>query len=410
MNKRFEAKKETAIWLGNFYKALDAENTSPVTADENWESKYTLLLQRYKKLEDAFSFHRDIVQTISSAIITIDGLGNITFVNQSALKILQYSLKELQGVKISHLFVDKEEAEKIVDQLRFERVVFESKETQFKTKNNKIIPVGFSSTQYEQNCDKNKTGFILIFRNISMATNFRKQIERMDRLAMLGELAAGIAHEIRNPLGGIKTSAQVLEESFGLGDSRSELVMRIVKEVDRSNGLLKQFFNFAKPNRPKQDLYDIEMVIDGVYLLLAPKMKKKNIIFHKDFGADIPQVFIDDHQLEQVILNLFLNAIDAIKSKGKITVKTEIINAVKLFDEEKLKDCVAVCISDTGEGIASEKLEKIFNPFYTSKGDGVGLGLSISTRLLEENGGKIDVESKPGEGSSFTFYLPIPSS
>ena len=227
----------------------------------------------------------------------------------------------------------------------------------------------------------------------------------MERLATLGELAAGIAHEIRNPLASIKSAAQVLEESFQPDDFRTQLVSRIIKAIDRSNELLTRFFDFTKPRKPVQEFHNIEMLIDGIYLLLAPRFKKKRIKFIKNYQPQLPQVFVDAGQIEQVFMNLFLNAIDAMPKGGDLKVEAALV----VQEDGERVPSVCVKISDTGVGISPENIEKIFNPFFTTKSSGIGLGLSISNRLMLENGGKIEVQSKPNAGSVFLLYFPVPN-
>lgn len=408
MSKQFEAKKEAAARLRKY---LSSVNDSPAESGHDSEAeyklKYNLLLRRFNELEKIFDFHRSVTQNISSGIMTVDFTGKITFMNRAALDMFGYGYLEIQGQNVALIFANEHEASNIIGNAVNGNIMYESKESYFIDKNKQVFPVGFTTSLLKNTNSSEVEGLIFTFRNIKTVSYLRKQIERMDRLATLGELAAGIAHEIRNPLAGIKASAQVLEESFSPGDFRSQLVTRIVKEIDRSNELLKRFFNFARPSKPKQDSYNIEMIIDGVYLLLAPRLKKNKIGFRSSFAADTPQVFVDESQMEQVILNLFMNAIDAMKEGGEIFVETGVIPEMKLCEEKEKRAAVYVRITDTGAGIPSEKLEKIFNPFYTTKSDGVGLGLSISNRLLEENGGKIEVDSKAGNGAAFTLYLPV---
>jgi len=408
MSSEFENKKESALTLQKFYSALDAGKEIPEIKDNiDYKTKYTLLLKRFQELEKIFDFHRGIIQTIDSGMMTLDNDGKITFMNRAAIDFFGYNYLDIQGCRFDTLFADSDKAAEVRQRVFKEQLMYESEEVHFITEKNEKVPVGFSTTRMINEETSECEGIILIFRNIVILTNLRRQIERMDRLATLGELSAGIAHEIRNPLAGIKTSAQVLEESFSPGDFRSQLVVRIVKEIDRSNDLLKRFFNFARPSKPKQDFYDIEMITDGVYLLLAPRLKKKKIAFKTDFSAEIPQIYADDGQIEQVILNLFLNAAEAMNKGGEISVSTDVDPEIKIFPDSKESGAVLVRVADSGPGIPDVKLEKIFNPFYTSKSDGVGLGLSISTRLLEENGGKIEVESELGRGSVFTIFLPL---
>ncbi len=408
MSNQFENKKETALTLQKFYSALDAGEKDPdFQGNIDYKTKYILLLKRFQELEKIFDFHRGIIQMIDSGMFTLDTSGKITFMNRAAIEFFGYNYFDIQGRTFDTLFADQHKAAEVRKRLFKHRVMYESEEAHFITCKDVKVPVGFSTTPMFNEETSEFEGAILIFRNIVTLTNLRRQIERMDRLATLGELSAGIAHEIRNPLAGIKTSAQVLEESFSPGDFRSQLVIRIVKEIDRSNDLLKRFFNFARPSKPKQDFYDIEMITDGVYLLLAPRLKKKKIAFKTDFSKEIPQIYADEGQIEQVILNLFLNAAEAMEKGGEISVSTDIDLEIKISPDSSDSGAVLVRIADSGPGIPAAKLEKIFNPFYTTKSDGVGLGLSISTRLLEENGGKIEVESDIGRGSVFTIFFPL---
>jgi len=404
MSKQFESKKE-AVSLINKSHAAEPVVTSWQNKYNTLKDKFDTITKRTKNLERVYNFHKGIVQNISSGIVTIDYHGNITFVNKAALKVINYNFDELINTPIKKLFADSFEADEILKELLDKKHMFESKEINLISGAKKIIPIGFTTTHLRATEEKYE-GVIFIFRDLTNIRNFRLQMERMDRLATLGEVSAGIAHEIRNPLAGIKTSAQVLEESFGPGDFRAQLVSRIVKEIDRSNELLRKFFNFAKPGKPQQNFVSIEMIIDGVYLLLAPRMRKKNIEFKAQFMPDPHDVYIDENQIEQVLINLFLNAIDGIEKNGKLTISTSLIENNKKHGGEFEQDMIRVDVEDTGTGIESENLEKIFNPFFTTKSDGVGLGLSISSRLVEENGGKLELHSKVGKGTCFSLYLP----
>jgi len=405
MSKQFDSKKESVSLIN---KAFLKDNIS-VPFEKRFndlDKKYKVLTERTKKLENVFQFHKGIVQNISSGIVTVDFSGNITFINHAALKVVEYDYEDLINKPVNQLFADLYEAEEILMDLLKNKNMFESKEVNLITKTNKIIPIGFS-TSILQSKDSKFEGVVLLFRDLTNLINFRKQMERMERLATLGEVSAGIAHEIRNPLAGIKTSAQVLEESFSPNDFRAQLVSRIVKEIDRSNELLKKFFRFAKPSRPEQDFIDIEKIIESVQLLLVSRMKKRKIVFKSNHEAELPKVFVDESQIEQVIVNLLLNAMDSIKNSGEIFVSTK-LSKIKSDSKEKTEqEMVIVQIQDTGEGIEDEIIEKIFNPFFTTKSEGVGMGLAISSRLVEENGGRLEVNSEIGKGSSFLLYLPI---
>lgn len=406
MSERLEKKKQAAMRLRQLVDDRENRNAH-LKADMAFKEKYELLLTRYEELDKVYDFQKSIIQKMGSGLFTVDMDGLITFANKASLKTLGFDYEAVQGKDITDFFVDRKEGGEVIQKILSDHITFESYETYWMSKDGEPVPIGFSTSYIKMDTQEDSEGVLFLFRNITQVNNLRSQIERMDRLATLGELSAGIAHEIRNPLAGIKTSAQVLEESFSPGDFRSQLVSRIVKEIDRSNELLKKFFNFAKPSKPKQEFQNIEMIIDGVYLLLASRLRKKNILFKTDFAESIPQVYIDSSQVEQVILNVFLNAVEAITKSGEIHVKISIAQKIKLKEDSAQSDAICIEISDDGVGIPDDRLEKVFNPFFTTKSDGVGLGLSISSRLLEENGGKIELESKENEGTMFRIYLPI---
>lgn len=279
MSKQFDSKKETLSFINKVYG--DKASKSSVSYDlKTLQEKYETLSKRTKSLEQVYQFHKGIIQSISSGLITVDFDANITFINNAALKFLEFEYKELVGAPLKKVFADENEADSILNELLEKRKMFESRETNLISKHLKILPVGFTTTLLTAS-DISHIGIIFSFKDLTNLHNFRVQMERMDRLATLGEVSAGIAHEIRNPLAGIKTSAQVLEESFSPGDERSQLIRRIVKEIDRSNDLLKKFFNFAQPGKPKQDFVSLDALVEGVYLLLASRMRKKNISFKK---------------------------------------------------------------------------------------------------------------------------------
>jgi len=398
MSKQFEAKKES---LSIINRSFNEKSTVRDREFRGLEDKYHLLLDRTRALEKVYKFHKGIIQNISSGIITIDFTEKITFINSAALKALDYRYDELIDKTIRMIFADDKESESILHQLILHKNMYESKEVSLLSRTDKIIPVGFSTTLLQAD-DPKYNGVIISFRDLTNLNTFRAQMERIDRLTTLGEVSAGIAHEIRNPLAGIKTSAQVLEESFNPNDHRTQLVRRIVKEIDRSNELLKKFFKFAKPGKPQQRSVDIEALIEGVFIILTSKLRKKKIVLKREYDHNLKHVYVDENQIEQVIFNLLLNAMDAIGEEGEI--------GIRIYDHPVISDhtdeMVGVDIHDNGCGINGDLLEKIFNPFYTTKNDGVGLGLSISSRLVEENGGHLNVSSEVGKGSVFTIILP----
>ncbi|MCB0278852.1 MAG: PAS domain S-box protein [Calditrichaeota bacterium] len=366
----------------------------------------TELIQRNKQLESVFNFHKAIIQHINVGLITLDLNGQITFLNKSTVELLGYSVTDLEEKNIREI-LDKNDEENI-------RAILDppirDKETFVIHRSGERIPVNLSSASLIDE-ENDHEGVILILNDITEVYNLKKQMERMDRLAMLGELSTGIAHEIRNPLAGVKANAQVLADLHEGNVDISDYTDRIVREIDRANKLLQEFFKFAKPSKPKPKYNDIEMIIDSVYLLLSPVLRKHSIRFKSNFSNLLPQVFVDADQIEQVILNLFLNAIDAMKASDTerfLTIETDTVMKKQIDKSGKTyqKEMVRIKLTDNGSGIDPKLLDKIFNPFFTTKTEGVGLGLSISSRLIEENAGTLDVESKVNDYTAFILLLP----
>ena len=223
-------------------------------------------------------------------------------------------------------------------------------------------------------------------------------MHRTDRLAALGSLTAGLAHEIRNPLVAVNTFLQLLPERFEDKEFREEFLKLTTSEVERITNLVTNLLNFAKPSEPKLSKTDVNEVIEKVIDLIRVTAKKKGVIINTKLEK-IPQAMLDEEQIKQVFLNIFLNAIEAISNEGSILVTSRSIQKNGL-------EYVQVEIEDTGKGIPKRILDQIFDPFFTTKEKGSGLGLSISHQIVQEHNGFIEVESKLGEGTTFFVNLP----
>jgi signal transduction histidine kinase len=229
----------------------------------------------------------------------------------------------------------------------------------------------------------------------------KSHMQRADRLASLGTLTAALAHEIRNPLVAIKTFTQLLPERFDDEEFRNHFLHIVSGEVDRISTLINELLEFARPSDPKVEAENINTILDSIILLVSSGTKKKQIHINKDFPPNLPSVPIDREQMKQVFLNILINAIEATSESGKIYVKT------RPYIKSNGDPYIQIEFTDTGCGIPPEYLESIFNPFFTTKHKGSGLGLSISNQIVQEHKGYIDVESQPNNGSTFYVNLPL---
>lgn len=220
-------------------------------------------------------------------------------------------------------------------------------------------------------------------------------VRRSERLAALGQLSAGLAHELRNPLGTIKASAEVLVKTVPTGDEVTrEMAGFISTEVDRTNILVTRFLEFARPLQLRMAVSDITETIDRAIAQLERGSPKLDVAVYKNYSPEIAPFLFDADMMERVFYNLLLNAAQATASGGQVTVKTRLVG-----------NSVEITVIDRGIGIDSKHVENIFNPFYTTKPEGIGLGLAIVSKIVDEHGGKITVESAPGKGSAFRVYL-----
>ena len=229
------------------------------------------------------------------------------------------------------------------------------------------------------------------------------QVRRADRLAALGQLTAGLAHELRNPLGTLKTSAELLERKVaGDNEIAREMAGYITQEVDRINSLITRFLDFARPRNLRLEKTSLHAMLDQAIDRFDREKSgaAASVTVFKNYSPDVPPVNIEMELMEHVITNLLSNAAQASPAGALVTVKTRLADT-----EEGPKAEVAVI--DRGSGIDPKHLENIFNPFFTTKASGVGLGLSIVSKIVDEHGGLITVESTPGEGSVFHVYLPV---
>jgi signal transduction histidine kinase len=222
-------------------------------------------------------------------------------------------------------------------------------------------------------------------------------VRRSERLAALGQLSAGLAHELRNPLGTMRVSAEMLAKNVAAENELArEMAGFIASEVDRTNSLVTRFLEFARPLQLKPAVVDITEVLDRAVTLVERDAPQYRVTFYKNYSPDLAPFPLDAELMERVFYNLLLNAAQASAESGAITVKTRAVDGT-----------AEVAVIDRGPGVDPKIMEQIFNPFFTTKPDGVGLGLAIVSKIVDEHGGRITVESEPAKGTVFRVYLPI---
>jgi len=227
-----------------------------------------------------------------------------------------------------------------------------------------------------------------------------QQMERADRLASVGEMSAGIAHEIKNPLAGIKGAITVLADDFPAEDPRREVVDKVLEQISRLDKAATDLLFFGRPGKPTLDYVDTNDLLKKTMFFVSQHPEAKNVHQTKEFTRNLPPVWVDGKQLQQVFFNIIINAIQAMKEGGTLVLQTDLVG-------EQSKPSVRVLIGDSGPGIKPENLERVFVPFFTTKTQGTGLGLAICRQLIEQQGGTIEISSRVDEGTRVVIDLPV---
>ncbi len=233
----------------------------------------------------------------------------------------------------------------------------------------------------------------------------REQMTRSERLASIGEMAASVAHEIKNPLAGLAGATQILSRSFGPDDSRYPVVQEMLKLTDRLDKTIRDLLSFARESEPNWVRANLNDVVEETLFFIRREEGKGSEGVVMDLDPEIPEVPMDPQQLQQVLLNLIINARHAVGPGGRVTVSTSSVPSLRAAEGEVGGPCVEVCVRDDGPGIAPEAQVEIFKPFFTTKNQGTGLGLPISRKIVEAHGGVMHLESAPGQGSAFYVWL-----
>jgi signal transduction histidine kinase len=253
-------------------------------------------------------------------------------------------------------------------------------------------------------------GALLVVQDTSAIRKLEEQIRRSDRLASIGTMAAGMAHEIKNPLVGLKTFIQLLPDHYDDPDFRNTFVPLLGNEVERINAIVSQLLNFSRPVKPTLNPLTLHATLDAAGTLVAQQIKARGLVFVRRYEAENDRLMGDQGLLSQVFINLFLNGMDAMERGGTLTVTTQVVTRPDpRWDHAgtRADAWIEVRVQDTGRGISPEDKSQIFDPFFTTKPTGTGLGLSVAHGIVIEHQGMIDVESIPGAGACFHVLLPL---
>ena len=358
------------------------------------------LQQTHNDLRSSEAKYRLVFETSQDAIIIIDDQERVRDINSAGIALFGFRDRNeaLSMETFYQIFFDTREAILVTDTLKAKGFVKGLEVDMVDRSGTKMsIMVSATARQDEQG---RFAGITAMLRDVTEMRRMDKYLAQTEKLASIGQLASGVAHEINNPLGVIQCYANLIAKSQPSGSQVLDDVAIIRKHTDQCRSVVEALLNFSRVAEPRKHRTDINGLIEEVLSVLDIQIQKEKLSIERHFDATLPRITVDGNRIRQVLVNLLINASQAMPDGGRIAVVTE---------RERGGRALTISIADTGMGISKENIAKIFDPFFTTKGPekGTGLGLSVSYGIIRQHGGDIAVESTPGQGTTFTLRLPL---
>jgi len=359
----------------------------------------SLLTEKESEFDQLDLLHRSIIEHVNAGIVTIDLKGNIKSFNRAAGEISGYSFSDVEGKPIDYFFPAFLGMLKKMKNEKTESGQTKRGEIVISNRQGRDIVLGFSFSSLMGSRD-DRIGDIVIFQDLTSTKEMEKEVEKSKQLALIGEMAAGLAHEIRNPLTALSGSIQLLKRNLDLEETDARLMQIVLRGREQLENLISNFLLLAKPRLTDREQIDINGIVDDVI---------ESVHYSPDWNENIKvekeprnrfHIYGNRTEVKQMIWNLVLNAVQSMSDGGTVKISTSVTAA------DKGKDYLGISISDTGCGIEKEGESKVFTPFYTTKESGTGLGLAIASRIVESHGGEIKIESNVGVGTICNVFLP----
>ena len=365
-------------------------------------SQAAALYKELAALSALANYTDNILRSIAAGVLTLDQDGKVLTWNKAAEEIIGIPAVDAVDKHFSEVIdrvgVSAEDKARILNAVNWVMMTGESYvgyKNEYHPLNNEPLHINMNMSQLRDHLG-GILGLVIIFEDVTKEVQMENEMRRISELAAVGQLAASIAHEIRNPLSSIKGAAQFLRKEYSDHDALCEFLDIIVEEVNVLNKITTEFLDFARPLKLNLREIDINDVLFRTLQFMQLEIAKQKVEVDEQLAYDTPRILGDDKQLEQVLRNIILNALQAMPKGGKLSVISE-----------PLENGVRVRLGDSGVGMSPDTVSQIFVPFFTTRTKGTGLGLSIVYKIVENHGGKITVESALGEGTTFEVFLPI---
>jgi PAS domain S-box-containing protein len=362
-------------------------------------------------------FYRRLIEGMRCGILVIERTGGVVMVNEHARAILELHELPLRGAAIEDALVDHPQLASILRESFSMSLLPNRAEIDLKSRSESGKTIGFTLSLVPGN-DGAPAGAALFFKDLTHVEHKEEQERLKDRLAALGQMAANLAHEIRNPLASIEVSSSLLKRRLPVEAAERELLDKIIAEVRRLNRTITSSLEFVKPLSLSLTPAPLEGVLNDALAVAVGRRGNPGLRVHHTACPDGPAFLMDRGQLRQVFENLFLNAMEAMGDEGTLTIDVSTARAPAASStpyrpagapvaSTVFESYAVIRVSDTGPGIPAEHLDKLFYPFFTTKKHGSGVGLSMAKKIVDSHRGVIDVASRLGEGTTFTVRLPM---
>lgn len=346
--------------------------------------------------EELHRLSMTIVSNIESGLLTITPAGNIRVFNRYAEELTGKTQSEVYDAPLDIVFP-------AIAGAIFEQQTAAAREFKYTAKDGEPLILGYNAVPFTD-LNGEPSGVIINFKDLTAIKQMESALKKADRLAVLGEISARMAHEIRNPLASMSGSVQLLSEQGSIAENDRRLLTIVLREADRLNALITDFLAYARPSSPRKERIELRSFIADMAMFIATDKRFKQVSVCNIVPAHLT-VQADSNQLKQVMLNLLQNAADAMPKGGRIEIEARyLLNGADGFQKTPV---AVITVSDTGIGITPGTAAHLFEPFWTTKPEGTGLGLAIIYRIIEAHGGTISTESLSEGGSRFTIMLPV---
>ncbi|HEV8142626.1 MAG TPA: ATP-binding protein [Methylomirabilota bacterium] len=376
------------------------------------EDAHTELRQRFVELEDVKRYTENILASLTNGIVTVDLDGRVVTLNPAAEILTGFFAGEVTSRYCTELFAQTPEIGEMLMETLASRTPIAGVALALKRRSGVALPVEVSTAPLKGGEGKD-LGVVAVLRDVTLVRELEGRLRRSDRLAALGSLAAGLAHEVKNPLTSVLTFSRHVARRFDDPHFRERFQRVVPRELERINGIIERLLELSRPVPASFTRIGLASLVDRAVELFANEIESQQVQVVRDYARDLPPVPADEESLYRAIINVISNALDVMQAGGRLGLRLGWAGSHEGFRPPRATLAsrqVVIEISDTGAGIRPEEADRLFNPFFTTKERGTGLGLAVTHKIIEDHGGVIDFQSVAGVGTTFRIVLPLVAS